>query len=38
MAEAISRRPLTAEACVQSQIRVSFVVDRVTVGQGFIWV
>jgi hypothetical protein len=38
MAQAVSRRPLTTEArgSVQDQVHVRFVVDKVTMGQGFL--
>jgi hypothetical protein len=36
MAQAVSRRPLTAEAWVRSRVsHVGFVVDKVAVGQVF---
>ena len=35
MAQAVSRRPPTAEARVRSQVNVGFVVDKVALGQGF---
>jgi hypothetical protein len=35
MAQAVSRRPLTAEARVRSRANVGFVVDKVALGQVF---
>jgi hypothetical protein len=35
MVQAISRRPLTAEARVPSRVYMGFVVDKVTLGQDF---
>jgi hypothetical protein len=35
MAQAVSRRPLTAEARVRSQVRAEFLLDKVALGQVF---
>jgi hypothetical protein len=36
MAQAVSRRPPTAEARVRSRVNVGFVVDKVALGQVFL--
>jgi hypothetical protein len=35
MAQAVSRRPLTAESRVRARVNVEFVVDKVALGQVF---